>query len=174
VLEIVDPAAALTSLQIALARQMSHDCLAPLAACVGLMLPPGVEQQADQLYTLRGSMPGDLTKTQRRLINLLSERGPLRGQQIDRAMRALVAFRRPLADPRRADLPQPAAIPKVRPKLGRTVQLACPVAKLKLPANLARGSMPGAGGHLALPDEAGPWMSPGCTPRAGQAEDLRS
>jgi primosomal protein N' (replication factor Y) len=126
-LEVVDPAAALTELQIALARRMSHDCLAPLAACIGLMLPPGVEQQADVLYILQGNPFGGLTKTQMRLVKLLSERGPLRGQQIDRALprmdwrsaaRALV--RRGLI------VTQPILpAPKVRPKLGRTVQLAC-------------------------------------------------
>lgn len=126
-MEVVDPAAALTSLQIDLARQMAHDCLAPLAACIGLMLPPGVEQQADLLYSLRGAAPAGLTRTQGRLLKLLSERGPLRGQQIDRAL--------PRVDWRAAARPlsrggvivtQPVLpSPKVKPKIGRTVQLAC-------------------------------------------------
>jgi primosomal protein N' (replication factor Y) len=141
VLEVVDPAATLTSLQIALARQISHDCLASLASCIGLMLPPGVEQQADLLYTLRGSMPGELTKTQTRLVNLLSQRGPLRGQQIDHAIPRLdwrsaarSLIRRGLVTTQPV-LPSP----KVKPKLGRTVQLACPIAEAEAAMpNLAR------------------------------------
>jgi len=126
-LEIVDPAAALTPLQIALARQLAYDCLAPLAACIGLMLPPGVEQQADVLYTLQGNAPGDLTKTQTRLVKLLSERGPLRGQQIDRAV-PRVDWRSAIRSLTRRGIitSQPVLpAPKVKPKLGRTVQLAC-------------------------------------------------
>jgi primosomal protein N' (replication factor Y) (superfamily II helicase) len=125
--ELVDVHAVLTAAQIALARQMAHDWLAPLAACIGLMLPPGLEQQADLLYTSLAPAPPDLTPTQKRLLGLLQERGALRGQQIDHAMprtdwraaaRALV--RRGLIVTE-AILPAP----KVRPKLGRTVQLAC-------------------------------------------------
>lgn len=131
VLELVDPAAALTTLQIALARQMAHDCLAPLAACTSLMLPPGVEQQADLLYTLHGPAPGDLTRTQARLLKLLAERGPLRGQQIDRALPRVDwrAAARPLS--RRGIIATQPVLPspKVKPKTGRTVQLACPPAE---------------------------------------------
>jgi primosomal protein N' (replication factor Y) len=128
VLELVDPVAVVTGNQIALAERMAHDCLAPLAACVGLMLPPGLEQQADVLYTASGGTPENLTPTQKRLLGLLHKRGPLRGQQIERAMphvdwrvsaRSLVA--RGLLT-RQAVLPGP----RVRPKLVRTAQLACP------------------------------------------------
>jgi primosomal protein N' (replication factor Y) len=140
-LEIVDPAAALTMLQIALARQMAHDCLAPLAACIGLMLPPGVEQQADVLYTLQGAAPGSLTKTQARLVKLLSERGPLRGQQIDRAIPRVDWRSAARALIRRGVIATQPVLPapKVKPKVGRTVQLACSPAQAEaaLP-NLAR------------------------------------
>ena len=83
---LVDPAARLTSNQMALARHLSQVCLAPLAACLGLMPPPGLEQQADILYKAQGRRPDNLTRTQTRLLNLLYERGPLRGRQIDRAI----------------------------------------------------------------------------------------
>jgi primosomal protein N' len=89
VLELVDPSIALTVQQIALARQMAQDWLAPLAACIGLMLPPGLEQQADLLYTAHGRQPDELSQTQKRLLTLLYQRGPLRGQQIDHAMRRM-------------------------------------------------------------------------------------
>ncbi len=126
-LEIVDEHAVLTGAQIDLARQMAQDWLAPLAACIRLMLPAGIDQQADLLYTPAALLPSDLTPTQKRLLGLLQTRGALRGQQIDRAMprtdwrtaaRALV--RRGLL----ATQPILPA-PKVRPKMGRTAQLAC-------------------------------------------------
>ena len=74
---LVDPAARLTTFQIALAEHLSEVCLAPLAACLSLMLPPGLEQQADVLYTSKGRRPDELTRTQSRLLNLLYDRGPL-------------------------------------------------------------------------------------------------
>jgi primosomal protein N' (replication factor Y) len=127
VLELVDPSIALTSLQIDLARQMAHDWLAPLAACIGLMLPPGLEQQADLLYTAHGRQPDDLSETQKRLLRLLYQRGPLRGQQIDHAMRRVNwrAAARPLI--RRSLLTTQPVLPAptVKPKQSRTAQLAC-------------------------------------------------
>ena len=127
VLDLVDPAVALTQQQILLAQQMARDCLAPLASCIGLMLPAGLEQQADLLYTTQGRTPENLSVVQTRLLELLYKRGSLRGQQIDRAMprtnwrlaaRTLV---------RRGLLTTQPVLPesKVRPKLARTAQLAC-------------------------------------------------
>jgi primosomal protein N' (replication factor Y) len=87
---LVDPAAVVTPQQIALARRMAHESLAPLSACISLMLPPGVGQQADTLYTLSagsGKAPSqEITEAQRRLLKLLEKRGPLRGQQIERSL----------------------------------------------------------------------------------------
>jgi primosomal protein N' (replication factor Y) len=128
VLELVDPEAVLTSQQIALARCLSDTCLASLAACIGLMLPPGLGSQADVLYTPQGRTPDNLTPTQSRLLKLLYQRGPLRGQQIDRAMprvdwraaaRSLVRREVIATQP---VLPQP----RVHPKRVRTAQLAVP------------------------------------------------
>jgi len=127
VLELVDPSIALTLQQIALARQMADDWLAPLAACIGLMLPPGLEQQADLLYTAHGRQPDDLSQTQERLLHLLYQRGPLRGQQIDHALRRVNwrAAARPLI--RRSLLTTQPVLPSptVKPKLSRTARLAC-------------------------------------------------
>ncbi len=83
VIELVDPCVALTSEQIELAQVLARECLAPLAACIGLMLPPGVDQQADLLYIRQGQRPEGLSPVQTRLLNLLEQRGPLRGQQIE-------------------------------------------------------------------------------------------
>lgn len=86
---IVEPEPVLQSWQMALAARMSEYYLAPLAACVDIMVPPGVAQTSDTEYRLTAAkyLPGnDLTPTQRRLVNLLSERGPLRAGQINAAM----------------------------------------------------------------------------------------
>jgi primosomal protein N' (replication factor Y) len=127
VLELVDPQAVLTAWQIALAQHMATESLASLAACIGLMLPPGVEQQADVVYTAKGILTSGLSDPQTRLLKLLHQRGPLKGGQIDRAMRfvdwrsaARALARKGLVATQKI-LPQP----RVRPKLVRTVQLAC-------------------------------------------------
>ncbi len=126
---ILDPDASLTPAQMALARHLSEATLAPLAACVALMLPPGLSQQADTLYTLDTSPPPEnLPRLQQRLLALLQKRGPLRGRQIDRAiprvdwrpsMRGLVRRGWITAQP---VLPPPT----IQPKHIRTAQLAVP------------------------------------------------
>ncbi len=135
VLALLDADAALTSAQIALARQLAEDTFSPLAAVVGLMLPAGLAQQADTLFeTLRVlEDPKGLTELQQRLLTLLQKRGPLRGRQIDRAipranwrasmrgltLKGLVASR-PVLPP-----------PTVHPKNIRTAQVAVPPQKLE-------------------------------------------
>ncbi len=127
---IVDPEAVLTPAQIALARHLAHTTLAPLSACVALMLPPGVAQRAEREYALTPDAPAepsaDLSPTARRLWALLRERGPLRSRQLDRRM------------PRRVWQPEAERLirrgwltarpvlarPRVRPRKVRTVALA--------------------------------------------------
>lgn len=125
-IELVDHQAVLTDVQIQLAEKLSVDCLAPLAACLGLMLPPGLEQKGDLLFTLSGRTPDDLTTTQSRLLHLLERRGSLRGQQIDHslprtnwrpAMRSLQQRGAVSAQP---VLPRP----RVHPKTVRTARLS--------------------------------------------------
>jgi primosomal protein N' (replication factor Y) (superfamily II helicase) len=88
VLELVDPLPVLTGPQISLAEAMAESTLSPLAAIVGLFLPVGISQEADTLYQTMDRVPwtindGQWSMVQRRLLELLSERGPLRGRQID-------------------------------------------------------------------------------------------
>ncbi len=174
VLELVDPSIALTLQQIALARQMADDWLAPLAACIGLMLPPGLEQQADLLYTAHGRLPDDLSETQKRLLNLLYQRGPLRGQQIDHALRRVNwrAAARPLI--RRCFADHTAGAARAN---GKAQALPHRPAGLLAAAGRSRPARPGPGrltgpgtppGDPALPDPRSPArsMSPGCMPRA--------
>lgn len=145
VLRIVDPGVSLTRQQIALAEQMAHDWLAPMANCIGLMMPPGVEQQADVLYTPRGRLPETLSTTQNRLMNLLYKRGPLRGAQIDRAM-PRVNWRSAARALTQKGLLQSEPVltePRVRPRQKRTVQLA-------VSAEAAAAALPGIGRAGAL------------------------
>lgn len=82
---LLDPVPVLNSAQIELARKISTDTLTPLAACLELMLPPGLSQQADSLYTLvesAAAVNSPQKPQQQKIIALLKERGSLRGRQI--------------------------------------------------------------------------------------------
>jgi primosomal protein N' (replication factor Y) len=87
---LMDPQPVLTPLQIRLATELAEATLSPLAACIDAMIPPGLAQQADTLYqksTPLIPVSHSLTPLQTRILNLLSERGPLRGRQLDSAFR---------------------------------------------------------------------------------------
>lgn len=134
--------------QLLLLEQMAADSLMPLGALLPLFLPPGLGQQADLRYHLSAmdeSVPADLKPAQRRLWQLLQEKGPLRARQISRrmprdiwqpAMRGLI--RRGLV---RKEYVLPA--PNVHPKIIRTAQLA-------VPPERARQVMPSLSRHAAV------------------------
>ena len=144
ILELLDPLPVLTFPQIALAEWMAESSLSPLAAVVNLMLPPGLGQQADVLLGIRNfdvenqkskrsqdSSPPipQLPPTQSHLLKLLTERGPLRGRQIDTHIRnvdwrksADAMVRRGLLEKKSVLLP-----PRVRPKNIRVAALAMPL-----------------------------------------------
>ena len=88
ILDLLDPAPLLTPPQIALATRLADATLNPLAAIVNLMVPTGLSQQADILYALtdqgrKTETEGPLSSVLGRLLRLLTERGALRGRQID-------------------------------------------------------------------------------------------
>ncbi|MBK7448215.1 MAG: primosomal protein N' [Anaerolineales bacterium] len=84
ILDLLDPAPLLTPPQLALAMRLADSTLNPLSAIIGMMIPTGLSQQADISYELRvTSYEEKSTVISTRLINLLTERGPLRGRQID-------------------------------------------------------------------------------------------
>jgi primosomal protein N' (replication factor Y) len=90
VTSLLDPLAVLTPQQIKLAGDLSESTLAPLAACIDAMIPPGLAQQADTLYqksTPVFPITHRLSPLQNRILKLLDERGPLRGRQLDSAFR---------------------------------------------------------------------------------------
>lgn len=135
VLDLLDALPVLTIPQLELARQMAEFTMSPLAAMVGLMLPPGLSRQADILYALDPASPSplpsgeggqELSPTASRLVALLGERGPLRGRQIDRHFRN-VDWRKSVQWLARRGLVASRSVlppPSVRPKFVRTAQLA--------------------------------------------------
>ena len=130
VLCLVDAETVLTPAQIALAEKISEQTLAPLADCIELMLPAGLAQQADVLYTLvkpaTVTSTDALTPAQRSLLALLKRRGPLRGRQIDHALSHL-NWRDAARQLTRRGILQSRSVlppPSVQPKRVRTAQIA--------------------------------------------------
>jgi primosomal protein N'' len=138
VFELLDSVPVLTSHQISLAKWLAWETLSPLAACIGLMLPAGLSKQADSIFAIRDpgfSEPDSrvnswskISGTELRLVKLLTQRGPLRGRQIDRHFKnvdwrrtAQVLIKNGLLT-RHPFLPPPS----VRPKFVRTAQLSVP------------------------------------------------
>lgn len=131
ILSLLDPLPALTAAQIALARWMAEYFLSPLAAMVDLMLPAGLSQQADTQYAVsssQSSVNSEIGQVAKRLLELLTERGSLRGRQIDRHF-AKVDWRKTAQYLVRAGVLTSQSVlppPSVRPKFVRTAQLAVP------------------------------------------------
>ncbi len=94
--KILDPDPVLTPLQINLAHYISEETLSPLGVTLLAMVPAGLSVQADieyrlpedSLAQLESGEPllEEITPAQQRLVDLLRERGPLRGRQLDRAL----------------------------------------------------------------------------------------
>jgi primosomal protein N' (replication factor Y) len=129
VIDLLDPKVALTRKQIRLAYWLAENTLSPLAACISLMVPAGLMQMADNLYEIIvKDDPPDLKPMQRRLYQLLKNRGPLRGQQIKRSFPKLDW--RPAAEQlvKKGVLKKTSILlsPKVKAKRIRTVQLIYP------------------------------------------------
>ena len=127
VLGFVDPEAVLTVAQIRFAHFLAEEYLAPVSSCVSLMLPSGLLQQADVLYTALGQAQEGMTDSQRRLWNMLDQHGPMLGAQLDRKFKH-INWRnsaRSLARKGLISTQSKLSAPKVKPKRVRTVQLAC-------------------------------------------------
>ena len=127
VLSLLDPRAVLTPAQIEFTVYLSEAFYAPLAACVQLMIPPGLSQQADTLFSLaQETHPAALAGLQKQLVEILQQRGALRGRQIDRALprRNWRAAARTLVTQGLVESLPVLPPPQVRPKYIRTAQLA--------------------------------------------------
>lgn len=127
IIELMDPLPVMTQAQIALAEAMAESTFSSLAAIVSLFLPAGLSQEADVNYKLRTTDYQDsASAVTTRLINLLKERGPLRGRQIDTHFRQ-VDWRKVAAYlVKRGVLESQSVLPpaRVRSKYIKTAQLA--------------------------------------------------
>jgi primosomal protein N' (replication factor Y) len=131
---LIDEGVVITPAQILLAEHLAEYTLAPLAACVAVMLPAGLSKQADIIYTLRNSEEtelsfSELNQVQTRLVALLHKRGPLRGRQIEHAMARTIKWRPAMRALVKKELVSSAPVlppPSIRPKYVRTAQLAAP------------------------------------------------
>jgi primosomal protein N' len=133
IIDLLDPAPVLTPPQLGLAVLLAESTLNPLASIISLMLPTGLSQQADVLYQMMDNRPqtmndGQLSIVHRRLVDLLCERGPLRGRQIDSHFSkidwrktASILVKKGILSSKHV-LPAP----RVRPKYLRVAQLSVP------------------------------------------------
>jgi primosomal protein N' (replication factor Y) len=127
---LLDPLPALTRAQLELAAELADKYLAPLSAFIDLMLPPGLSQHADTLYSHNPGVDAPaVSPVQKHMLAEIDKRGPLRGRQLDAAIprldwrpsasalvKAGILVTQPVLPP-----------PSVRPKIVRTVQLSRPL-----------------------------------------------
>jgi primosomal protein N' (replication factor Y) len=127
ILQLVDPQPVLTHNQIKLADWLAQQTLAPISTVIGLFLPPGLAQQSDTLFVLRTDEASNFeTAFEKRIVQALHTRGPLRGRQIDRILPRLDWRRTARALVRRGILEARSVLPPaaVRSKFVRTAELA--------------------------------------------------
>src|SRR3990172_9059138 len=83
---LIDEQPILTRAQLDLGYYIAHHTLAPLSDCLTLMLPPGLAKQGDTEYELVDEKFDPQSEMQFQLVKLLTERGALRGKQLERAI----------------------------------------------------------------------------------------
>lgn len=129
---LIDEQPVLTRAQLDLGYYIAHHTLAPLSDCLTLMLPPGLAKQGDTEYELVDEKFDPQSEMQFQLVKLLTERGALRGKQIERAIPkknwrgTMTTLIKRSVIKKRAVL-QP---PSVRPKLIRTARSIVPTDRL--------------------------------------------
>ena len=117
--------------QIKLAQWMSQIYLTPLNACLRLMLPPGLTRWSDITVDINPYWDGNgrLTEMQTAIINLLKEKGDLRGRQLQRALRKdghKGDWKTPVNQLAKRNILRKASVldpPRIRPKKIRTAEL---------------------------------------------------
>ncbi len=127
----------LTEQQLELAQWLSAATMAPIGACVGLMLPVGISQRADVLYSLNDldltdELKAGFSPIQKRIFNLLKTRGALRGAQITRALPKL-DWRGAMLGLRKKGIVKTKNVlppPRVTSKTVRTAALSVPVTRV--------------------------------------------
>ncbi len=88
IISIIEAEPVLQPWQLALGEWLSHYYLTPLNSCLRLMLPPGLTRWADSTLEINPEWQGAgrLTGLQRQIIDLLEERGDMRGRQLEQAL----------------------------------------------------------------------------------------
>ena len=131
VIALIDQEPVVRSWQIDLAYWLSEQYLAPLNSCLRLTLPPGLTRWADITLDINPYWDGNgrLTEIQTTLIELLREKGDLRGRQINRALPKAIRkdWKRAADQLVRRDILRKASVldpPRVRPKVIRTAVLS--------------------------------------------------
>ncbi|MBK9209947.1 MAG: primosomal protein N' [Anaerolineales bacterium] len=129
---------------------MADSTLSPLASIVSLMLPVGLSQQADVLYQTVDGRPqttqdGQPSIVHRRLLDLLQQRGALRGRQIDSHFSKVDWRKTASVLVKKGILLSKHVLPapRVRPKFLR-------VAQLSVPPEEAEAEMPSLGTKQTL------------------------
>jgi primosomal protein N' (replication factor Y) len=121
--------------QIELAQWLSQTYLAPLNACLRLMLPPGLTRWADVTVDVNPYWDGNgrLTPLQQQIIDILIERGDLRGRQLQRALKKFgdkkkkVDWKTAVNQLSKRKILRKATVldpPRIRPKKIRTAELS--------------------------------------------------
>ena len=153
IIGLIDPDPVLWPWQIELARWLSRRYLAPLNACFRLMLPPGLTRWSDTLYDINPGWRGDgsLNEIQQQVVNLLRNRGELKGRQIGRRIKDK-KWRTAAAQLVNRDILRRASVldpPRVRPKHIRTAELSAgPAQILAAIPRFGRASKPGGVIHF--------------------------
>ncbi len=135
ILDLVDPLPVLTQPQIALAEAMAESTFSSLASVVSLFLPVGLSQEADTLYDIRETnieqqrSSLESSSIASRIVNLIQERGALRGRQIDAHFRKVDWRKVAAALVKKGVLESKSVLPpaRVRSKYIKTAQLAVPL-----------------------------------------------
>ncbi len=126
---LLDPTPVITTLQLKLALWIADTTLAPIGLCIWLMLPPGLTTENAIRYTLANPTDSGRTVAQKRVINLLTRRGPLTHAQLQRALPSVLNWKNAIRQlVKRDTLTQEHIIrpPRVRPKTINTARLAIP------------------------------------------------
>lgn len=133
--DVVDDRPVVTLEQIEFADRIAQETLSPLGITLHAMIPAGLSVRVDSEYALTAESQErladdqpvypDLTTAQQRLVDLLSERGPLRGRQIQRALPQKNWQRTAGALARRGVISRKNVLesPSVSPKTDRFVRL---------------------------------------------------
>lgn len=133
IIALIDDKPVLQPWQIELGQWLSRTTLAPLNGCLRLMLPPGLTRWSDVTVDINPYWDGNgrLTEIQQQIIDLLREKGDLRGRQLQRLLPKDKKGKKPdwktaVNQLARREIVRKATVldpPRIRPKKVRTAEL---------------------------------------------------